>query len=195
MGAVSQLRGLFLRPTAESRPKISFGTMTRTKPSNESDATMGRRGLRLSICEGEAGTDDSATYDFGRPAQGCCTSSRVSRRQSNLLQLPGVEGPSRFRAARRNGGNRLYGKRLTAGDIVRSSEVKSPAAGESLVSLLDSKIAKHDKLRMGQLECNQGQLMKPGVLTSMRFLFALLKVGECYRDFAPTIIDLLLRQT
>jgi lipid-binding SYLF domain-containing protein len=38
---------------------------------------------------------------------------------------------------------RLYAKRLTAGDIVRSSEVKSPAAGESLVSLLDSKIAKH----------------------------------------------------
>jgi hypothetical protein len=46
---------------------------------------------------------------------------------------------------------------------VRSSEVKSPAAGESLVSLLDSKIAKHDKLRMGQLERNQGQLTKPGV--------------------------------
>lgn len=38
---------------------------------------------------------------------------------------------------------RLYGKRLTAGDIVRSSGVKPPAAGESMVSLLDSKITKH----------------------------------------------------
>jgi len=132
--------------------------MTRTNPSNESDATMGRRWLPLSIYESEAGTDDSATYDFGRPAQGCCTSSRVSRRQSNLLQLPGVEGPSCFRAARRTGGNRLYGKRLTAGDIVRSSEVKSPAAGESLVSLLDS-CAQHD---------------------------VDLRVDECNRDFSPT---------
>jgi len=38
---------------------------------------------------------------------------------------------------------RVYGKRLTAGDIVRSTDVKPPAAGEPLVSLLNSKIAKH----------------------------------------------------
>jgi lipid-binding SYLF domain-containing protein len=38
---------------------------------------------------------------------------------------------------------RLYDKRLTAGDIVRSSEVKAPAGGEPLVSLLNSKIATH----------------------------------------------------
>ncbi|MFY9845785.1 MAG: lipid-binding SYLF domain-containing protein [Terriglobales bacterium] len=38
---------------------------------------------------------------------------------------------------------RLYGKRLAATDILRSSDVKSPAGGEALVSLLDSKIAKH----------------------------------------------------
>jgi SH3 domain-containing YSC84-like protein 1 len=38
---------------------------------------------------------------------------------------------------------RLYGKRLTSGDIVRSTDVKAPAGGESLVSLLNSKIAKH----------------------------------------------------
>jgi lipid-binding SYLF domain-containing protein len=38
---------------------------------------------------------------------------------------------------------RLYGKRLTAGDIVRSNEVKAPPGGESLVSLLNSKITKH----------------------------------------------------
>jgi lipid-binding SYLF domain-containing protein len=38
---------------------------------------------------------------------------------------------------------RLYGKRLTAGDIVRTNDVKPPAGGESLVSLLNSKIAKH----------------------------------------------------
>jgi len=39
---------------------------------------------------------------------------------------------------------RLYGKRLTAADILRASDVKPPAGGESLVSLLDSKIAKHN---------------------------------------------------
>jgi lipid-binding SYLF domain-containing protein len=38
---------------------------------------------------------------------------------------------------------RLYGKRLTATDIVRSTTVKPTPAGEPLVSLLDSKIAKH----------------------------------------------------
>jgi lipid-binding SYLF domain-containing protein len=38
---------------------------------------------------------------------------------------------------------RVYGKRLTAGDIVRSTDVKSSAGGEPLVSLLDSKISKH----------------------------------------------------
>jgi lipid-binding SYLF domain-containing protein len=34
----------------------------------------------------------------------------------------------------------LYGKRLTAGDIVRGDEVKAPTGGESLVSLLNNKI-------------------------------------------------------
>ncbi|MGA9965378.1 MAG: lipid-binding SYLF domain-containing protein [Terriglobales bacterium] len=38
---------------------------------------------------------------------------------------------------------RLYGKRLTAGDIVRSTTVKPTPAGEPMVSLLDSKIGKH----------------------------------------------------
>ncbi len=38
---------------------------------------------------------------------------------------------------------RLYGKRLTSSDIVRSTDVKPPAGGESLVSLLNSKISKH----------------------------------------------------
>jgi lipid-binding SYLF domain-containing protein len=38
---------------------------------------------------------------------------------------------------------RLYGKQLSASDIVRSNNVKAPAGGESLVSLLNSKIAKH----------------------------------------------------
>jgi lipid-binding SYLF domain-containing protein len=39
--------------------------------------------------------------------------------------------------------NRLYGKQLSAADIVRSNTIKPPAGGESLVSLLNSKIAKH----------------------------------------------------
>jgi SH3 domain-containing YSC84-like protein 1 len=38
---------------------------------------------------------------------------------------------------------RLYAKRLTAGDILRANDVKPTAGGESLVSLLDSKIAEH----------------------------------------------------
>jgi SH3 domain-containing YSC84-like protein 1 len=38
---------------------------------------------------------------------------------------------------------RLYGKRLTGTDIVRSTTVKPTPAGEPLVSLLNSKIAKH----------------------------------------------------
>jgi lipid-binding SYLF domain-containing protein len=38
---------------------------------------------------------------------------------------------------------RLYGKRLTSSDIVRSTDVKPPAGGDSLVALLNSKIAKH----------------------------------------------------
>jgi lipid-binding SYLF domain-containing protein len=38
---------------------------------------------------------------------------------------------------------RLYGKRLTASDIVRGTTVKSIPAGDPLVSLLNSKIAKH----------------------------------------------------
>jgi len=38
---------------------------------------------------------------------------------------------------------RLYGKRLTASDIVRGTDVKPPAAGEPLVSLLNGKITKH----------------------------------------------------
>jgi SH3 domain-containing YSC84-like protein 1 len=37
---------------------------------------------------------------------------------------------------------RLYGKRLTASDIVRGTNVKPPAGGDALVSLLDSKITK-----------------------------------------------------
>ena len=37
---------------------------------------------------------------------------------------------------------RLYGKRLTANDIVRGTNVKPPTGGEALVSLLDSKITK-----------------------------------------------------
>jgi len=40
---------------------------------------------------------------------------------------------------------RLYGKRLTASDILQGSDVKPPAGGEALVSLLDSKIAQHSK--------------------------------------------------
>jgi SH3 domain-containing YSC84-like protein 1 len=38
---------------------------------------------------------------------------------------------------------RIYGKRLVAKDIVRSTDVKATPAGEPLVTLLDSKIAKH----------------------------------------------------
>lgn len=38
---------------------------------------------------------------------------------------------------------RIYSKRLTAGDIVRSTDVKASAGGEPLVSLLDDKITKH----------------------------------------------------
>ena len=38
---------------------------------------------------------------------------------------------------------RLYGKRLTASDIVRGTTVKPTPAGDPLVSLLNSKIAKH----------------------------------------------------
>jgi lipid-binding SYLF domain-containing protein len=38
---------------------------------------------------------------------------------------------------------RVYGKRLTAGDIVRSTTVKATPAGDPLVSLLNGKIAKH----------------------------------------------------
>lgn len=38
---------------------------------------------------------------------------------------------------------RVYSKRLTAGDIVRNSDVKPSPGGEPLVSLLDSKIMKH----------------------------------------------------
>jgi SH3 domain-containing YSC84-like protein 1 len=38
---------------------------------------------------------------------------------------------------------RLYGKRLTSSDIVRSTDIKSPTGGDALVSLLNSKIAKH----------------------------------------------------
>jgi lipid-binding SYLF domain-containing protein len=39
--------------------------------------------------------------------------------------------------------SRLYGKELTASDIVRGTDVKPTSGGEPLVSLLDSKIAKH----------------------------------------------------
>jgi lipid-binding SYLF domain-containing protein len=38
---------------------------------------------------------------------------------------------------------RIYSKRLTAGDIVRNTDVKPSAGGNPLVSLLDSKITKH----------------------------------------------------
>jgi SH3 domain-containing YSC84-like protein 1 len=38
---------------------------------------------------------------------------------------------------------RLYGKRLTSGDIVRGTDVKPPTGGEPLVTLLNSKVAKH----------------------------------------------------
>ncbi|MGA8493507.1 MAG: lipid-binding SYLF domain-containing protein [Terriglobales bacterium] len=38
---------------------------------------------------------------------------------------------------------RLYGKRLTARDIVRGTTVKPTPAGEPLISLLNSKIAQH----------------------------------------------------
>jgi lipid-binding SYLF domain-containing protein len=38
---------------------------------------------------------------------------------------------------------RLYGKRLTAGDIVRSTTVQATPAGDPLVTLLNGKIAKH----------------------------------------------------
>jgi lipid-binding SYLF domain-containing protein len=42
-----------------------------------------------------------------------------------------------------NANYRVYGKRLTAGDIVRNGDVKPSPGGEPLVSLPDSKIAKH----------------------------------------------------
>ena len=42
---------------------------------------------------------------------------------------------------------RLYGKRLTASDIVRGTNVKPPAGGDALVSLLDSKITKRHQCR------------------------------------------------
>ena len=38
---------------------------------------------------------------------------------------------------------RLYGKTLTATDIVRGTNVKPPADGQALVAALDSKLAKH----------------------------------------------------
>lgn len=38
---------------------------------------------------------------------------------------------------------RLYGKKLTAADIVRGTEVKPSPGGESLISLLNGKIANH----------------------------------------------------
>lgn len=39
--------------------------------------------------------------------------------------------------------DRLYGKKLTASSIVRGNDVKPPTGGESLVSLLNSKVASH----------------------------------------------------
>jgi SH3 domain-containing YSC84-like protein 1 len=39
--------------------------------------------------------------------------------------------------------DRLYGKKLTATDIVRGTDVRPSAAGEPLVSLLDSRITSH----------------------------------------------------
>jgi lipid-binding SYLF domain-containing protein len=38
---------------------------------------------------------------------------------------------------------RLYGKTLTATDIVRGTNVKPPTDGQALVAALDSKLAKH----------------------------------------------------
>jgi SH3 domain-containing YSC84-like protein 1 len=38
---------------------------------------------------------------------------------------------------------RLYGKSITAQEIVRGGAVQSPAGGTSLVSLLNSKVVKH----------------------------------------------------
>jgi lipid-binding SYLF domain-containing protein len=41
--------------------------------------------------------------------------------------------------------HRLYGKTLTAGDIVRGTDVKPTADGKALVTMLDSKLTTHGK--------------------------------------------------
>jgi lipid-binding SYLF domain-containing protein len=38
---------------------------------------------------------------------------------------------------------RLYGKAVSASDIVLGNEVKATPGGDSLLSLLDSKVARH----------------------------------------------------
>jgi len=40
---------------------------------------------------------------------------------------------------------RLYGKTLTATDIVRGTDVKPSTEGQSLVTVLDSKLTKYSK--------------------------------------------------
>jgi hypothetical protein len=40
---------------------------------------------------------------------------------------------------------RLYGKTLRATDIVHGADVKPPADGQALVTLLDSKLTKYGK--------------------------------------------------
>jgi lipid-binding SYLF domain-containing protein len=40
---------------------------------------------------------------------------------------------------------RLYGKTLTATDIVRGTDVKPPTDGQALVTMLDSKLTKPSK--------------------------------------------------
>jgi lipid-binding SYLF domain-containing protein len=66
-------------------------------------------------------------------------------RSSGLFAGASIDGASLDPDSRAN--ERLYGKPVSAKEIVSGGNVKATPAGESLVSLLNSKLSKHEASR------------------------------------------------
>jgi lipid-binding SYLF domain-containing protein len=95
----------------------------------------------------KVGTDVSAAAGPGASAGSFGNSADMLTysRSSGLFAGASIDGASLDPDSRAN--ERLYGKPVSAKEIVSGGNVKATPAGESLVSLLNSKLSKHEASR------------------------------------------------
>ena len=90
------------------------------------------------------GTDATAAAGPGATAASASDADILTYGRAKGL-FAGVSLGSATVESDNDANHRLYGKTLTATDIVRGTDVKPSTEGESLVTVLNSKIAKHSK--------------------------------------------------